>query len=95
MPPRPKAAPAAPPPKGWVRTHFDNSLLAEVRWLGNQYEIIVSKPAEHRTLHQDCCRESGALALKQADRVVVEMYPHTCKKADCGPWLEVGPPPRS
>jgi hypothetical protein len=80
---------------GWVRTHFDNALVAQVRWLGNQYEITVTKAPETRPVRQDCCRDVGALARLQADRVVAELYPHTCDKADCGPWIEVGTPPRA
>ena len=91
----PSGPQAADPPRqrgGWVRTHFDNALVAEVRWLGNQYQITVSRPAGG-VLLEDCCREVGALARREADRVVAELYPHTCEKADCAPWIRVGPPP--
>jgi hypothetical protein len=80
---------------GWVRTHFDNALVAQVQWLGNQYEITVTRAAEATPVRHDCCRAVGALARRQADRVVAEMYPHTCDKSDCGPWIAVGTPPRA
>jgi hypothetical protein len=78
---------------GWVRTHFDNALVAEVRWLGHQYEITLSRPKEARVVHRDCCREVGILARREADRLVDAMYPHSCDKAECAPWVRVGRPP--
>jgi hypothetical protein len=72
----------------WFRAHLDGRLLADLRWLGNQYRIVVFRLPEHVAVADDCCTEAVELARLRADRLVQEKAPHDCDAAACAPWVQ-------
>ena len=78
---------AVPRGEAWFRTHFNGRLLADLRWLGNQYRILVLRLPERVSVAEMCCTEQAALARVRADRLVSESFPHDCDAAECGPWV--------
>lgn len=81
-------APATRRGDAWFRAHLDGRLLADLRWLGNQYRIMVFRLPEHLALADDCCTEVTELARLRADRLVQETVPHDCDAAACTPWVQ-------
>jgi len=71
----------------WFRMHFAGRLLADLRWLGQQFQVSVMLLPEAREVGKDCCTGDLDLAKLRADRMVREAFPHTCDKEDCGPWV--------
>ena len=74
--------------EAWFRAHLDGHLLADLRWLGNQYRIMVFRLPEHVAVGDDCCTESLELARLRADRLVQDKFPHDCAAAACAPWVQ-------
>jgi hypothetical protein len=72
----------------WFRSHLDGHVLADLRWLGNQYRIMVFRLPEREAVADDCCTESPELARRRADRLVGEKFPHDCAAAACAPWVQ-------
>lgn len=72
----------------WFRAHFDGHVLADLRWLGNQYRILVFRLPERVTVADSCCTEEARLARVRADRLVNETYPHDCEVEACAPWVQ-------
>jgi hypothetical protein len=72
----------------WFRSHIDGHVLADLRWLGNQYRIMVFRLPERVAVADDCCTESPELARRRADRLVREKFPHDCTVAACAPWVQ-------
>jgi hypothetical protein len=72
----------------WFRTHFDGRLLADLRWLGNQYRILVFRLPERAAVADACCIDEPRLARLRADRIVNESYPHDCSAEECAPWVQ-------
>jgi hypothetical protein len=72
----------------WFRTHLDGRVLADLRWLGNQYQIMVFRLPERIAVADLCCTEDTRLARVRADRLVIEHFPHDCEAAGCAPWLQ-------
>jgi hypothetical protein len=80
----------APPSRrgdAWFRAHLDGRVLADLRWLGNQYQIMVFRLPERVAVADLCCTEDTRLARVRADRLVTEHFPHDCDAAGCAPWL--------
>ena len=79
-----------PAPRGeaWFRSHLDGRVLADLRWLGNQYRIMVFRLPERAEVADDCCTEHMALARLRADRLVHEKFPHDCDAMACAPWVQ-------
>ncbi len=73
--------------EAWFRSHLDGHLLADLRWLGNQYRIMVFRLPEHVAVAEDCCTESPELARLRADRLVHDKFVHDCAAAACAPWV--------
>ena len=74
--------------EAWFRSHLDGHLLADLRWLGNQYRILLFRLPEHVAVADDCCTEAVELARLRADRLVQEQAPHECDAAACAPWVQ-------
>lgn len=74
--------------RAWVRPHFDGKVVAELHWLGGQYEIGVYRMPARESVAAACCTEKLALAQRRADRMVKDAFPHTCDKSECAPWME-------
>jgi len=74
--------------EAWFRSHLDGHLLADLRWLGNQYRIMVFRLPEHVAVGDACCTEVLELARLRADRLVQEKFPHDCTAAACAPWVQ-------
>jgi hypothetical protein len=72
----------------WFRTHFDGKLLADLRWLGNKYQILVFRLPEREAVADLCCTEEARLARARADRLVQDHYPHDCDTELCAPWIQ-------
>lgn len=81
-------APATRRGDAWFRSHLDGHLLADLRWLGNQYRIVVFRLPERVAVADDCCTEATELARLRADRIVQETVPHDCDAAACAPWVQ-------
>jgi hypothetical protein len=77
----------APGGSTWFRAHADGRFLADLRWLGQQYRIMVFALPERRVLADECCTEMPVLARTRADRCVQEVYPHDCDAEGCAPWV--------
>jgi hypothetical protein len=76
------------PADAWFRTHFDGKLLADLRWLGNKYQIMVFRLPERVAVADLCCTEEPRLARARADRLVQEHHPHDCHRELCAPWIQ-------
>ena len=74
--------------EAWFRTHFDGRLLADLRWLGNQYQIVVFRLPDRVPVADACCTEEPRLARMRADRLVKDSYPHDCQTEHCAPWVQ-------
>jgi hypothetical protein len=74
--------------EAWFRAHFDGRILADLRWLGNQYRIMVFRLPERVAVADACCTEDAQLARLRADRLVSERFPHDCDAEQCAPWLQ-------
>jgi hypothetical protein len=74
--------------EAWFRTHFDGRVLADLRWLGNQYRIMVFRLPDRRRVAELCCTEDLRLARLRADRLVDENLPHDCDAENCAPWVQ-------
>jgi hypothetical protein len=74
--------------EAWFRAHLDGRLLADLRWLGNQYRILLFRLPEHVAVADDCCTEAVELARLRADRLVQERAPHECDAPACAPWVQ-------
>jgi hypothetical protein len=72
----------------WFRSHLDGRVLADLRWLGNQYEILVFRLPERVRVAKGCCTENTDLARRRADRLVREVFPHDCDPSACAPWVQ-------
>ena len=72
----------------WFRAHLDGHLLADLRWLGNQYRIMVFRLPEREAVADACCTEILELARRRADRLVQEKFAHDCAAAACAPWVQ-------
>jgi hypothetical protein len=72
----------------WFRSHCDGRFLADLRWLGNQYRIMVFRLPEHVAVGDDCCTEEPRLARWRADRLANEVHPHDCDAEGCAPWVQ-------
>ena len=72
----------------WFRSHCDGRFLADLRWLGNQYRILVFRLPEREVLGEGCCTEEPRLARQRADRLVAEVHPHDCDAESCAPWVQ-------
>jgi hypothetical protein len=72
----------------WFRSHFDGRVLADLRWLGNQYRILVFRLPERVAVADACCTEDTRLARARADRLVHERFPHDCEAEGCAPWVQ-------
>jgi hypothetical protein len=77
-------------PRGdaWFRSHLDGRVLADLRWLGHQYRILVFRLPERLAVGDDCCTEVLDLARRRADRLVQEKFDHDCDAAGCAPWIQ-------
>jgi hypothetical protein len=73
--------------EAWFRSHLDGRVLADLRWLGEQYRILVFRLPERVAVADDCCTESLDLARLRADRLVKEKFDHDCDAAGCAPWI--------
>jgi hypothetical protein len=71
----------------WFRSHLSGRVLADLRWLGAQYRILVFRLPEREVAGDLCCTEQLSLARVRADRLVHEKFPHDCDAADCAPWV--------
>lgn len=71
----------------WFRSHLSGRVLADLRWLGNQYQILVVRLPERVVEAELCCTEELRLAWWRADRLVKETYPHDCAAEECAPWV--------
>jgi hypothetical protein len=81
----------APAPRrgdAWFRSHLDGRVLADLRWLGNQYRIVVFRLPERVAEADECCTEDTKLARVRADRLVHEKFPHDCEAMACAPWVQ-------
>jgi hypothetical protein len=80
---------AVPSTRGevWFRSHLSGRVLADLRWLGNQYQILVVRLPERAVEDELCCTEDLRLAWLRADRRVQEKFPHDCEAAECAPWI--------
>jgi hypothetical protein len=74
--------------EAWFRAHLDGRVLADLRWLGNQYRILVFRLPEREEVADDCCTEVLELARRRADRLVRERFEHDCDAAGCAPWVQ-------
>ena len=74
--------------EAWFRAHLDGRVLADLRWLGNQYRIHVFRLPERVEVADDCCTEVLDLARRRADRLVHENFEHDCEAAGCAPWMQ-------
>jgi hypothetical protein len=84
----PETEPAtARPGEVWFRSHLAGRVLADLRWLGNQYRILVFRLPEREVVGDRCCTQALGLARVRADRLVREKFPHDCAAADCAPWV--------
>jgi hypothetical protein len=72
----------------WFRSHLDGRVLADLRWLGHQYRILVFRLPERVAVGDDCCTEVLELARRRADRLVQEKFDHDCDAAACAPWIQ-------
>ncbi len=71
----------------WFRSHLSGRVLADLRWLGNQYAILVFRLPERVVEAELCCTEELRLAWLRADRLVNETFPHDCDSEECAPWV--------
>ncbi len=71
----------------WFRSHLDGRVLADLRWLGNQYRIMVFRLPDREHVADGSCTEEPRLARLRADRVVREHFPHDCDAEACAPWV--------
>jgi hypothetical protein len=81
----------APPSRrgeAWFRSHFDGRVLADLRWLGHQYRIMVFRLPERVVVGDACCTEDTRLARLRADRLVNELFSHDCDAEGCAPWMQ-------
>jgi hypothetical protein len=81
----------APPMRrgdAWFRSHLDGRVLADLRWLGNQYQVMVFRLPERVSVGDLCCTEDARLARVRADRLVNEHFPHDCDASACAPWMQ-------
>jgi hypothetical protein len=85
---RPAKEPRPSPGDAWFRAHFDGKVVAELRWLGNQYEIHILRMPARQEMSHACCTEKFEFAKTRADRLVREAFPHTCDKSECAPWMK-------
>ncbi len=74
--------------EAWFRSHLDGRVLADLRWLGNQYRILVFRLPERVAVGDACCTEVLDLARRRADRLVHEKVEHDCDAAACAPWVQ-------
>jgi hypothetical protein len=74
--------------EAWFRTHLDGRVLADLRWLGNQYRILVFRLPEREAVADDCCTEVLELARRRADRLVQKEFDHDCDATACAPWVQ-------
>jgi hypothetical protein len=72
----------------WFRSHVDGRLLADLRWLGNQYRILLFRLPERVAIAEQCCTEVLDLARLRADRLAQETVVHDCEAAGCAPWVQ-------
>jgi hypothetical protein len=72
----------------WFRSHLEGRLLADLRWLGNQYRILVFRLPEREAVADECCTEVLDLARHRADRLVQETFVHDCDTSGCAPWVQ-------
>jgi hypothetical protein len=72
----------------WFRAHLDGHVLADLRWLGQQYRIMVFRLPERVAVADDCCTEDTRLARVRADRLVSQHFPHDCAAESCAPWVQ-------
>jgi len=73
--------------EAWFRSHLEGRVLADLRWLGEQYRILVFRLPERVAVADDCCTEVLELARVRADRLVREKFDHDCDAAGCAPWI--------
>ncbi len=73
--------------EAWFRSHLDGHVLADLRWLGNQYSIVVMRLPGRIAVGNACCTEEPRLARARADRLVHERFPHDCDAEACAPWV--------
>jgi hypothetical protein len=81
-------APPARRGETWFRSHLDGRVLADLRWLGNQYQIMVFRLPERVSVADVCCTEDARLARVRADRAVNGHFPHDCDASGCAPWMQ-------
>lgn len=72
----------------WFRSHLEGRLLADLRWLGNQYRILLFRLPERVAVGEGCCTEVLELARLRADRLVQETFVHDCDASGCAPWVQ-------
>jgi hypothetical protein len=73
--------------EAWFRSHLEGTVLADLRWLGEQYRILVFRLPERVAVADDCCTEALELARVRADRLVQEKFDHDCDAGGCAPWI--------
>ena len=71
----------------WFRSHLDGRVLADLRWLGNQYRIMVFRLPGREHVADGSCTEEPRLARRRADRLVRKHFPHDCEDEACAPWV--------
>jgi len=80
----------------WLRVHIrpdgeEGRISCTAIWEAGQYAASVVEPAgECRVPEPVLCGNDAVTAKALADQLILDAYPHDCRKARCDPWQPFG-----
>ncbi len=80
----------------WLRVHIHpdpaiGRVSCTVIWEAGQYAASVVEPeGKSRVPERVLCGEDTDAAKDQADQLLLDAYPHDCRKQQCEPWQPFG-----
>jgi len=74
----------------WMRAHFEGRLRVEIRGSDRGSCVILVRSGDEPIRETRITGEAEA-ARETADRIIGELYPHSCGSAECGSWVAMAP----
>jgi hypothetical protein len=78
----------------FMRAHFDGRLRVEIRGADKGNCVILVRRGDEPIRETRLAAEADA-ARPAADAVLLELFPHECRDAQCGAWVAMDPGRRS
>jgi hypothetical protein len=73
----------------WMRAHFEGRLRAEIRGSDRGSCVVLVRRGDE-PLRETRLSVDAEAARETADRIIGELYPHSCASAECGSWVAMG-----